>query len=114
LSELTKNGTPGDYYWIGMVLQRKIEDGKPTGDLIGAGWIDGSEVNYGDPILASTQQPWGKGQPSNSQGVYGEVCVQLYLYDLSGPAFWNDAACEKTQSDRKFGYICQKPARART
>jgi hypothetical protein len=109
---VAKKVAPDDYFWIGMVLQRKIKAGKPFGDLIGAGWMDGSEVNFGDPILAPKQSPWGERQPSNSQ-YSPEVCAQLYLKGAIGPVLWNDAPCDKTESDDKYGYICQKPARAR-
>jgi hypothetical protein len=107
---LAKGIANHQYFWIGMVLHRYVKDGKLQGKLISGTWVDGSAVNYGDPVKNPGKFPWGEGQPSNNlyKSGNGEVCVQIRA---DTPFVWNDASCEWDKNEHpklKYGFVCEK------
>lgn len=102
------------WYWIGMYIRRD-----KSGKAIGAVWMDGAPVGYGDPTKVANKVPWSADNPSNTGSK--ECCIHLYGTPAQlqsdkahTPEMWNDFDCSTvTAWGVKAGAVCKRPACAR-
>jgi hypothetical protein len=92
-------------YWIGLLIHR--HSGDQT--VIGANWVDGTELNYGSPEkLPKGTRPWCSGEPN-----FYEEEEECTVFRNGGGQnnCWNDMPCKKEIHRVPLGYVCQKQPR---
>jgi len=88
----------GNYnFWIGLELSRN------NGIVDGSSWVDGTPVDYGDPVVNAGQYPWAKGHPDNKPN---DNNTQIPVFGKN-KEHWVSAPDVRSAKGKLNGYICE-------
>ena len=92
--------------YIGLLLRRR--DPLVDVGVERAFWLDGSEVDFGDPVTGRGKGPWAgarqNGQVPDEPNNFGQQRESCVAMDGSNGQLWMDLVCYTQMS----GFLCKK------